>query len=208
MKYPSPDLALYKALLQSYSHCLKNKRHVKKKSFHLTFERTVHQLALDIENRTYRPGVSNIFVVTHPKPREVIAANLRDRIVHHFIYDYMAPYWERRFVPNSYACRVDKGPLRAGRDLRQFVRSHYQHGGAPLYYLQLDIQNFFSTIDLNVLCRLVEKHLENPLYSWLVKTVLFHRATHKGNFVLTSPKSLWKMRGKIGRDADKIFGEI
>jgi|GEM_PF-2893749 len=191
-KYPSPDPQLYKALIASYFRCLENKPHVKKTSFHLTFERTIHELALDIQNRTYHPGLSNIFVVTHPKPREVIAANLRDRIVHHYIYDYMAPYWERRFVPNSYACRTGKGPLKASEDLRLFIRRHNQHRGAPLFYLQLDVQNFFPSIDLNILYGLVAKHLENEHYLWLCKTVIFHRATTRGNFKLTSPKALWE----------------
>jgi len=191
-KYPSPNPQLYKALIASYFRCLENKPHVKKTSFHLTFEKSIHGLALEIQNRTYRPGLSNIFVVTHPKPREVIAANLRDRIVHHYIYDYMAPHWERRFVPNSYACRPGKGPLRAGQDLRRFIREHQRHRHAPLFYLQLDVQNFFPSIDLNVLDRLLSKHLENPHYLWLCKTVLFHRATEKGNFKLTSPKELWE----------------
>jgi hypothetical protein len=88
-KYPSPDPALYEALLRAYFNCLKNKRHVKKSSFHLNYESIIHQLALDIQNRRYCPGKSSIFIVTHPKPREIIAANLRDRVVHHFLYDYM-----------------------------------------------------------------------------------------------------------------------
>ena len=30
MKYPCPDLSLYKALIEAYFRCLKNKKHVKK----------------------------------------------------------------------------------------------------------------------------------------------------------------------------------
>ena len=192
MKYPCPDLSLYKALIEAYFRCLKNKKHVKKKTFHLHYEKTIHALALDIENKTYRPSLSSIFVVTHPKPREVIAANLRDRIVHHYIYDYMSPYWERRFVPNSYACRTGKGPLKACEDLRQFIRRYEHHRGAPLFYLQIDVQNFFPSIDLNVLYKLVTHRLENEHYRWLCKTVIYHRATTRGNFKLTSPKELWQ----------------
>ena len=192
LKYPSPDLDLYKALIKAYERCLENKPHVKKTSFHLTFEKTIHGLALEIQNRTYHPGLSNIFVVTHPKPREVIAANLRDRIVHHYIHGYMSPHWEKRFVPNSYACRVGKGPLKAGEDLRRFINRHQHRGGAPLFYLKLDVQNFFPSIDLEVLYAVIAKHLENPQFLWLCKTVIFHRATLKGNFKLTSPKELWQ----------------
>ena len=143
-----------------------------------------------------RPIKSNIFVVTHPKPREVIAAHLRDRIVHHFIYDYMSPHWERRFSPRSYACRLGKGPLQAVSDLRGFVRRHERERGTPLFYLKMDIQNFFTSIDLKILYRMIERSLESERYLWLYKVVIFHRATVKGNFSLTSPKKLWQMLPK------------
>src|SRR5690606_13286633 len=116
------------------------------------YEKTIHNLALDIQNRTYRPGLSNIFVVTYPKAREVIAANLRDRIVHHFLYNYMSPYWERRFAHGSYACRPKKGPLKASNDLRLFIEKHQRGtGGKPLWYLKIDLQNFFPSIDHRIL---------------------------------------------------------
>ena len=135
-------------------------------------------------------------MVTHPKPREVIAAHLRDRIVHHFIYDYMSPHWERRFSPRSYACRPGKGPLQAVSDLQGFVRRHERERGTPLFYLKMDIQNFFTSIDLKILYRMIERSLESERYLWLCKVVIFHRATVKGNFSLTSPKKLWQMLPK------------
>ncbi len=105
----------------------------------------------------------------------------------------MAPYWEKRFVPNSYACRPGLGPLKAGQDLNAFIRCHMRHVKTPLYYLKMDVQNFFTTIDLKILYRIIEKHLENPLYFWLCHVVIFHRATAPGHFILSSPKSLWRM---------------
>ena len=191
-KYPTPDPVLYRQLLSSYRRCLKNKPHVKGTAFHFWHESIVYQLALEIQNRTYRPGQSNIFVVTQPKPREVIAAQLRDRIVHHFIHDYMAPFWERRFAPQSYACRPGKGPLRACDDLAAFIRSYQRQNRAPLFYLKVDVQNFFNSIDRRILENLVTRHLEHPLYTWLCQVVIRHRPTAPGAFVLTSPKRLWQ----------------
>ncbi len=191
-KYPTPDPKLYRALLGAYFSCLKNKSHLKKSAFHLNYEGTVCSLALDIQNRTYSPGMSNIFIVLHPKPREVIAAHLRDRIVHHYIYNYMAPYWEKRFVANSYACRPGKGPLRASLDLRKFIAGHERHRRGTLHYLQLDIQNFFPSIDQKILYDLISSHLTNSHFLWLCKTVLFHQATVKGRFKLTSPPKFWE----------------
>ena len=182
------DLTLYTDLLWSYGQCLKNKAQVKKTSFHFYHESNLHKLTEALQKRTYRPWKSQIFVVKNPKPREVIAAHMRDRVVHHLLYRYMSPFWERLFVPNSYASREGKGPLQAVADLRSFMRHYHRHRG-PLYYLKVDVQSFFASIDLNVLQAIVEKHLSNDFYLWLFKVTLWHRATDPGNYELRSPMS-------------------
>lgn len=83
-------------------------------------------------------------MVFYPKHREIIAAHVRDRLVYHFIYNYMAPYWERRFSPRSYACRKGKGPLQAVKDLQSFIQNYLRHNTGGLYYFKVDIASFFS----------------------------------------------------------------
>ena len=92
---------LSRRLLLTYERCLKNKPAIKSSRFHLHYEAEVYRLAWDIYYRRYQPSVSSIFIVFYPKVREIIAAHIRDRIVHHFIYEHMAPFWERRFSPHS-----------------------------------------------------------------------------------------------------------
>jgi len=192
-KYQSPDPHLYKQLLACYERCLKNKRHVKKSRFHLHHEYLINWLAIDIENNTYFPGISSVFVVLNPKPREVVAAQLRDRIVHHFIYQYMESYWEKRFAPNSYACRPGKGPLKATNDLRAFVRKHRRgSSGRTLWYLNVDVASFFPSINKKILFRLIAKHLKNKRMLTLCKRTLFYNPVGRGNYRLTCPKELWQ----------------
>jgi len=192
-KYQSPDPHLYKKLLACYQQCLKNKRHLKKTRFHLHHEFMINQLAIDIYNNTYSPVKSSVFVVLNPKPREVIASDLRDRIVHHYIYDYMEKYWERRFVANSYACRPGKGPLKATIDLRNFIKAH-KHGsrGRDLWYLKVDVRSFFSSIDKNILFGLITKHLKNKRMLMLCERTLFNNPVRKGGFKITCPKEFWQ----------------
>lgn len=120
---------IYQTLMKCYDMCLKNKPHIRASKFHFDYEYHIHTLAEDIYHRRYTPQASSIFLVFHPKPREIIAAAVADRIVHHMIYDYMNPYWERRFAPNSYACRMGKGPINAMKDTRCFLRRYHRHGG-------------------------------------------------------------------------------
>ena len=192
-KYQSPDPHLYKKLLFCYERCLKNKRHLKKTRFHLHHEFMINQLAIDIKNNTYFPVKSSIFVVLNPKPREVIASDLRDRIVHHYIYEYMEKYWERRFVPNSYACRPGKGPLKATLDLQNFIRAHKRGSrGRDLWYLKVDVRSFFSSIDKNILFKLITKNLKNKRMLMLCERTLFNDPVRKGAFKITCPKEFWQ----------------
>ena len=74
-----------------------------------------HLLELQEELRTYRyqagPYVS--FNIHEPKKRLISAAQFRDRVVHHAICNIVEPWFERRFISDSYANRVGKGTHRA-----------------------------------------------------------------------------------------------
>lgn len=192
-KYQSPPGALYKKLLESYDRCIRNKRHVKKTKFHLFHEFHINKLALDIHNNTYFPGISNIFVILSPKPREVVAASLRDRIVHHYIYDYMESYWEKRFSPYSYACRPGKGPLNASKSLNRFLRAHHFHNRkTPLWYMKVDVSSFFPSIDKEILWKTIAKHMQNKKMLDLCEKVLFHNPVAPGQYRMSCPKTLWR----------------
>ena len=182
---------LYRQLLLTYESCIRTKARLKRSLFHLHYEEEIERLSVDICCYRYKPWLSNIFIVFYPKPREIIAAHVRDRLVHHFIYNYMAPYWERRFSPRSYACRKDKGPLQAVKDLQSFIQNYLRHNMGGLYYLKVDIASFFPTIDIDILRKIIFKKLRNPLYQYLVDVTLKHRPVDKGQFILRSPKSHW-----------------
>jgi hypothetical protein len=61
-------------------------------------------------------------VTDGPKPREVFAADFRDRIVHHLLVSRVEPVFEPRFIHDSYACRGGKGVLAASDRLTEFLR--------------------------------------------------------------------------------------
>lgn len=70
------------------------------------------QLTYDIIHRQYKPGRSKAFITRNPVIREIFAAPFRDRIVHHLLYGIVAPWWDDRFIYDSYSCRYAKGTMR------------------------------------------------------------------------------------------------
>ena len=94
--------------------------------YHMKFAENLEANLLGLEkrlqNRTYKPGRSIAFIVQKPKIREIFAADFADRVVHHLLYNYLAPIYERQFIYDSWACRKDKGTHRAMLRLREFAR--------------------------------------------------------------------------------------
>ena len=74
-----------------------------------------HLLGLQQEllNKTYQPGKYHSFHIHEPKKRLISAAPFRDRVVHHALCKITTPYFEKQFIPTSYANRVGKGTHRA-----------------------------------------------------------------------------------------------
>src|SRR3569832_2498417 len=71
-------------LRQAYLDCRKNKGNKPTAiAFAEHLEQSLLSLYTDLVTGSYRPGRSICFVVTRPKPREVWAADFRDRVVHH-----------------------------------------------------------------------------------------------------------------------------
>src|SRR3989344_3716099 len=66
-------------------------------------------LHLDLVNKTYKHSKYEAFNISDPKPRNIHKASVRDRLLHHAIYRILYPYFDRKFIHNSYSCRVKKG---------------------------------------------------------------------------------------------------
>ena len=80
-------------------------------SFELHWLRNLVNLRDSILEYRYEPSASVSFVIFDPMVREIFAAPFRDRVVHHFLYNMQAGWWDRRFLYDSYSCRVGKGTL-------------------------------------------------------------------------------------------------
>lgn len=165
-------------LLQAYLDCRDNKRNSPSALlFEQHLERNLYQLHRELLNGSYKPGKSTCFVVTHPSPREVWAADFRDRIVHHLIYNHAAPYFLARFIPDSCACIKGRGTHYAPMRLESKVRSITQNWTKPAYYLKCDIANFFVSIDKNILWPMIEPGMGSDWWRNLAYIVTWHDPT-------------------------------
>jgi retron-type reverse transcriptase len=167
------ELFSFKNLLKAYYNCRLNKRRtINAAKFELNFENELLQLEQDLKNKTYYPGQSICFAIKEPKLREVFAADFRDRIIHHLLINYFEPIFEPKFIFHSYACRKNKGAILAIKNLQKLIK-HYP-SNKQLFYLQIDIKAFFTSLDKNILFSIIKSHIKNPDILWLSKTIIFH----------------------------------
>jgi retron-type reverse transcriptase len=131
--------------------------------FHL--ERNLLQLQQELRTQTYRPGVYRTFWITDPKRRLISAAPFRDRVVHHALVRMMEPIFDRRFLFQSYACRMGKGTHRALRQFTDWARS-------SRYVLKMDIAKFFPSLDHAVLKERIRRTIKDPQVLWLCELII------------------------------------
>ena len=163
-------------LHKAYVDCRHNKgatlNHLR---FRERLEGNLLRLEEQLQTRTYKPGQSIAFVVTNPKVREIFAAGFDDRVVHHLLYNYLAPIFEKIFIHDSWACRKGKGTHHAVRRLQGFLWQQRRLArGQPVYYLKMDVMSFFTSIDQQILYDLVCKKVKRHEVRWLSKVIIFH----------------------------------
>jgi len=172
---PSADSSLFEHLVAAYLDCRRTKRNSESAlAFEAHLERNLCDLHDDLLAGTYTPGRSVCFVVTRPKPREVWAADFRDRVVHHLLYNHVAPRFHAAFTADSCACIPGRGTLYAARRLEHQVRSATQNWSRPAWYLKCDLANFFVAIDKRILFNQIAARIVDPWWLQIAHTILFH----------------------------------
>jgi retron-type reverse transcriptase len=115
-------------------------------SFEYHLEENLLALRDALRAKTYRPGPYRRYTIREPKERVISAAPYRDRVVHHALCRVIEPYFERRFIGDSYASRLGKGTHKALDRCTHFARRYR-------YVLRCDIVQFFPAIDHAILRR-------------------------------------------------------
>lgn len=149
----------FAALYRAWQACRRGKRGTRKAQRYETqlLDRLVDTRDA-LQTHAWHPSRTTRFVTLHPKPREILAADFGDRVVHHLLVPWLERLYEPVFIHDSYANRKGKGTHAAVQRLQTFTRS--QRGG---HYLQLDIANFFHSVDRRTLYGLLQARVQRDL---------------------------------------------
>lgn len=146
-KYADFEEFLLDELWIAYEAARKGKRKtVDEHRFELNDIENIIRLRDSIVRKQYKPSRGVTFVVHDPVIREIVAAPFRDRVVHHFLYNICADWWDRRFIVDSYSCRVGKGTLFGQKRLLHHVRSVTENYTKPAFAASLDLRSYFISL--------------------------------------------------------------
>jgi hypothetical protein len=132
----------------------------------------VLEQASAIAQQCYLPKPFTVFAVTDPKLREIFAPAFADRLVQQWLVRHIEPWWDRRFIDDSYANRKGKGTQAAVARLQRFMR---QPGHR--WCCKLDIRAFFPTIHRATVLKLWQQALPKLPYPPTTRRLLDQVAT-------------------------------
>ena len=135
--------------------------------FLMDIEKEILSLRKDLVNGCYAPGPLRTFEIKDPKRREISAAPFRDRVVHHALCSIVEPFFERRYIYHSYACRKEKGTHKAIKQAQSCCRRYRN-------YLKLDVRSFFASIDHDVVMDILERIFKDKRLLSLFQVIIDH----------------------------------
>lgn len=160
----SSDIFKLSDVYAAYRACRRRKRGTRNAQRYETYllDRLVGTLHA-LNEHTWRPSRAIAFVVRKPKAREVLAADFSDRVVHHLLVPRLERHFEPVFIHDAYSNRKGKGTHAAVERLQTFLRQASHNGQRQVYTLQLDIANYFNSIDRRRLYGFIRERLERDL---------------------------------------------
>ncbi len=160
-------------LLISWREFLKGKKKRKDVAeFSLNFMDNIFALHTELTDKRYQHGGYKAFKINDPKVRDIHKASVKDRLVHHAIYRILYPYFDNKFIFDSYSCRIDKGTHRAMNRFRNFALKVSKNNTRTCWVLKCDIKKFFASIDHEVLLEISENFITDKDILLLIKQIV------------------------------------
>ena len=140
--------------------------------FSMNLMDNIYSLHNDLKNKIYKHGNYEAFKINDPRPRDIHKAKDRDSLLHHPIYRILYPYFDKKFIYDSYSCRIGKGTHKAIYRFENFIRKVGKNNTKTCWVLKCDIKKFFASIDHNILKSILAKHIKDKDIIWLLNNII------------------------------------
>lgn len=218
-------------LYKAYFEARKNKRFTKEQQkFEQNYEHQLQVLYEQIIAKTYKVAPCKAFVIEKPVYREVFAPQFIDRVVHHFVVQYISQEVEKLLIQDCYSCRTGKGTLYGIERAKYNMRSVTQNYAKDAYILKLDVSGYFMNMNTTLLYNQIQEFklvenlccssFEKEILHFLLQEIIFTNPIHQ--CIVVGKKALWQYIPKnkslfhspqdcglpIGNYTSQIFGNV
>jgi len=167
------DIISVENLFEAWREFVRGKKNKKDVSeFSLSLAHNVFKLHEELKNKTYKHSSYTAFNISDPKPRSIHKASVKDRLLHHAIYRILYPYSDKKFIHDSYSCRLNKGTHKAMSRFQEIAYRASQAHTKTIWILKCDIRKFFASIDQKILIEILKKHIKDADTIWLLERVI------------------------------------
>lgn len=137
------------------------------KEFERDIDGNLERLQNALITKSFHTAPYRTKVIREPKERIIfILPFYPDRIVQHALIQLVGPIWDRLFIYDSYACRVDKGIHRGSTRTMEFL-------GKNRYVLKADISKFYPSIDHDILYEIIQRKVKCSDTLWLLRDIIY-----------------------------------
>ncbi len=156
------DLVTFENLLQAWADFIQDKRSREDvNEFALRISDNLFDILNELESGLYVHGTYQEYIVCDPKKRIIHKASVKDRVVHRLLYNDLYGYFDKRYIHDSYSCRIGKGTHKAQARFRSFVSVVSKNYTKSCYVLKFDIKKCFQSIDTKILKIIITEHIED-----------------------------------------------
>lgn len=151
-------------------------------AFEFNLEDNIFRLHQELKNKIWKPDPYAAFYVRDPKLRHIHKATIRDRVLYQAVYRILYLIFDKKFIFDSYSCRLDKGTHKGVLRLEEFAGKLSKNYHIPIYALKCDVKKFFDSIDHKILLDLISRSVKDANALWLIKSIIdsFRKESGKG----------------------------
>lgn len=140
--------------------------------FEENLEQNIFALHRDLLNKTYKHGLYTDFYIYDPKLRHIYKAIVRDRVLHHAVFQILNPVFEPAFIPTSFSCRLSKGTHKGILALEEMLRKVSHNYTCLCYALKCDVLKFFDTVDHCILLSILKRRIKDSETMSLLREII------------------------------------
>ena len=151
------DIKVINDMYKKIKRNTKNKRKVE--VFESNYVSNISYVKDILENKTYKVGKYNIFLIREPKLRIVMSQNIIDKLINHLVSKYfLVDIFESSLINENVATRLNKGTKEGINLTKKYLNKVKDK---RFYILKFDISKYFYNIDHKMIKNILVKKIKD-----------------------------------------------